>query len=100
MLFRSDITLVKDYQLGKPLPRSRWAGATSPTLVMDGGKSPAWLRNAARALTDVLPNASHRTLPGQTHMISAKAHVSPLVEFFRDSDVAQTTAASLLSRRG
>jgi pimeloyl-ACP methyl ester carboxylesterase len=94
-----DITLVKDYQLGKPLPRFRWAGATSPTLVMDGGKSPAWLRNAARALTDVLPNASHRTLPGQTHMINAEAHMSPLVEFFRDSDVAQTTAASSLSRR-
>jgi hypothetical protein len=48
---------------------------------MDGGKSPAWLRNAARALAEVLPNATHRTLPGQTHMIDAKAHVAPLVEF-------------------
>jgi hypothetical protein len=48
---------------------------------MDGGKSPAWLRNAARALSEVLPNASYRTLPGQTHMINAKAHVAPLVEF-------------------
>ena len=54
-----------------------------PTLVMDGGKSPAWMRNAARALSEVLPNASYRTLPGQTHMINAKAHVAPLVEFLR-----------------
>jgi pimeloyl-ACP methyl ester carboxylesterase len=76
-----DLAFVKDYQAGKPLPRSRWTGATSPTLVMDGGKSPAWLRNAARALSEVLPNASYRTLPGQTHMINAKAHVAPLVEF-------------------
>jgi pimeloyl-ACP methyl ester carboxylesterase len=76
-----DLAFVKDYQAGKPLSRSRWTGATSPTLVMDGGKSPAWLRNAARALSEVLPNANYRTLPGQTHMINAKAHVAPLVEF-------------------
>jgi len=78
-----DLACVKDYQTGKPLPRSRWSGATSPTLVMDGGKSPVWLRNGARALSEVLPNASYRTLPGQTHMINAKAHVAPLVEFLR-----------------
>ena len=95
-----DLAFVKDYQVGTPLPRSRWTGATAPTLVMDGGKSPAWLQNAAQALAQVLPNATHRTLPGQTHMINAKAHVSPLVEFFRDNEVAQTTVASSLSRRG
>ena len=77
-----DITLVKDHEQGKPLPRSQWTGATSPTLVMDGGKSPAWMRNAMRALAGVLPRATYRTLPGQTHMINAKAHVAPLVEFF------------------
>jgi pimeloyl-ACP methyl ester carboxylesterase len=76
-----DLAFVKDHQAGTPLSRSRWTGATVPTLVMDGGKSPAWLRNAARALAQVLPNARYRTLPGQTHMINAKAHVAPLVEF-------------------
>ena len=88
-----DLAFVKDHQVGKPLPRSRWIGATMPTLVMDGGKSPAWLQNAARAVAEVLPNATHRTLPGQTHMISAKAHVPPLVEFFG------LTEASWPSRR-
>jgi pimeloyl-ACP methyl ester carboxylesterase len=77
-----DLAFVKDYQAGKPLPRSRWTGATTPTLVMDGGKSPAWIRNSARALAEGLPNASYRTLPGQTHIVNAKAHVAPLVEFF------------------
>jgi len=82
-----DLAFVKDYQAGKPLSRSRWTGATSPTLVMDGGKSPAWLRNAARALSEALPNASYRTLPGQTHMINAKAHVAPLVEFLGSTNM-------------
>ena len=77
-----DITLVKDYERGTALPSNQWSGATMPTLVMDGGKSPAWMRNAMRALTGVLPNATYRTLPGQTHMIGAKAIMPPLVEFF------------------
>jgi pimeloyl-ACP methyl ester carboxylesterase len=78
-----DITLVQDQEKGTPLPATKWAGATMPTLVMDGGKSPKWMRNAMRALAQVLPNAKYRTLEGQTHMINAKAHVPPLVEFFK-----------------
>jgi hypothetical protein len=91
-----DITLVKDHEQGKPLPRTQWAGATSPTLVMDGGKSPAWMRNAMRALADVLPRATYRTLPGQTHMINAKAHVAPLVEFFAPAAVEFVTSRSTI----
>lgn len=78
-----DITIVRDYEKGEPLPTGRWTRVVVPTLVMDGGKSPAWIRNAMRQLAGVLPNASYRTLPGQTHMIQAKAHVQPLLEFFR-----------------
>jgi hypothetical protein len=55
---------------------------TARTLVMDGGKSPAWMRNAMRALAGVLPNATYRTLEGQTHMVKANAHDPALVEFF------------------
>lgn len=77
-----DITIVKDNQQGAPLSRGRWTGATSPTLVIDGGKSPAWMRNAARALADALPNATYRTLPGQTHMVKPTALGPALVEFF------------------
>jgi hypothetical protein len=51
---------------------------------MDGGKSPAWMRNANHALASVLPNAQYRTLEGQTHMLKAKAHAPVLVEFFKD----------------
>src|SRR5690606_3995409 len=68
-----DAAVLGDVVSGKPLPRSRWAGVTMPTLVIDGGKSPVWIRSGARALADVLPNAQHRTLAGQTHMVKPQA---------------------------
>jgi len=40
------------------------------------------MRNATRALAGVLPNATYRTLDGQTHMVKPKALAPPLVEFF------------------
>lgn len=52
---------------GAPLPAGRWASVRIPALVMDGGASPPWQRNAVGALVDVLPNATRRTLPGQGH---------------------------------
>lgn len=78
-----DFAIVGPFQKGQPLPTMRWNAATMPTLVMDGGKSPAWMRNATRALARVLPNATYRTLAGQTHMVKPKALTPPLVEFFR-----------------
>jgi pimeloyl-ACP methyl ester carboxylesterase len=77
-----DFSIVGPYQKGQPLPATRWNGATMPTLVMDGGKSPAWMRNATRALAGVLPNATYRTLARQTHMVKPKALAPPLLEFF------------------
>jgi len=74
---------VQDNQRGQPLPAGRWAAATMPTIVVAGGKSPVWMRNAMRALADVLPKAAHHTLKGQTHIVKAKAHVPLLLEFFK-----------------
>jgi pimeloyl-ACP methyl ester carboxylesterase len=53
-----------------------------PTLVVGGGKSPTWLRHGVRALADVLPNAQHRTLEGQTHLVKPAALAPVLTEFF------------------
>lgn len=78
-----DGAIVHDNQRGKPLPASRWATVTAPTLVMDGGKSPLWMRRGNRALALVLPKAQYRTLDGQTHMLKPKAHAPTLVEFFK-----------------
>jgi pimeloyl-ACP methyl ester carboxylesterase len=80
-----DGAIVRDYQKGQPLPAGRWAAVRVPTLVMDGGKSPQWMRHGNRALALVLPNAQYRTLSGQTHMLRPKAHAPTLLEFFTES---------------
>jgi len=86
-----DITITQENQRGKPLPSTRWAAVNVPTLVADGGKSPAWMRHGMRALADILPNAKYRTLEGQTHMVKAKAQAPVLVEFFKgESSLAQS----------
>ena len=52
-----DAEVMGDHMAGKPLP-AQWATRVAiPTLVIDGGASPAQLRNAAAAVADLLPNA-------------------------------------------
>jgi pimeloyl-ACP methyl ester carboxylesterase len=77
-----DLTIMKDYQRGQPLPTERWSKMTIPTLVMDGGKSPAWMRNGVRAAADAISSAEYRTLPGQTHMVQIRVLAPVLKEFF------------------
>jgi pimeloyl-ACP methyl ester carboxylesterase len=79
-----DGTIVGDNQRGKPLPAGRWASVTVPALVMDGGKSPAWMRQGNRSLADVLRNARYQTIEGQTHVLKPKVHAPILVEFFKE----------------
>lgn len=78
-----DTRIVQDHQQGKPLPAARWSSVAVPTLVAVGGKSPAWMQHAMDALATVVPGATRRTLPGQTHMVAAKAQAPMLVEFFK-----------------
>jgi pimeloyl-ACP methyl ester carboxylesterase len=79
-----DARSLGDTGKGRPLPADRWSGATMPTLVISGGKSPTWMQNAMRALAETLPKARHRTLEGQMHVVKAKAMAPVLVEFFGD----------------
>jgi pimeloyl-ACP methyl ester carboxylesterase len=78
---RYDFAFMAELQRGRPLPATRWSTATQPTLVADGGKSPAWMRNGCKAMSEVLPNAGYRTVPGQTHLIKAKA-LAPVIKEF------------------
>jgi pimeloyl-ACP methyl ester carboxylesterase len=78
----NDLVLVEGLRQGRPLPTDRWTTATMPTLVADGGKSPEYMRNSAAALAKVLPNARHETVPGQTHLVKAKALAPVLRAFF------------------
>lgn len=65
----NDLAIVGENQQGKALPTNRWLSANVPTVVMEGGKSPVWMRNSMKALADILPNAELKTLEGQTHMV-------------------------------
>jgi pimeloyl-ACP methyl ester carboxylesterase len=80
-----DIELVEQYQRGTALPPARWSGVRVPALVLAGGKSPAWMRNAAKALADALPRAEHRVLAGQTHMVKPGVLAPGLVDFFAEA---------------
>jgi len=77
-----DITIVERYQRGEPLPANQWTAVTQPTLVIDGGKSPEWMRNAQRAIARSVRGATTRTLAGQTHMVSATVLAPVVTEFF------------------
>lgn len=77
-----DMSIVGDKQRGTPLPTDSWPGVTQPVLVLDGGKSPEWMRNGVRACADALTNAEYRTLPGQTHMIKPAALAPVLAEYW------------------
>jgi pimeloyl-ACP methyl ester carboxylesterase len=79
---RRDFAFMAELQRGRPLPETRWSTATMPALVADGGKSPDWMHHGNRALADVLPNATYRTIPGQTHLVKATALAPVLREFF------------------
>jgi pimeloyl-ACP methyl ester carboxylesterase len=77
-----DGEIMGDTQLGRPLPAARWPGTKVRTLVIVGGKSPAFFHNGTRMLVDLLPDAEHRVLDGQTHMVKAKALAPVLIEYF------------------
>ncbi|OKK06671.1 hydrolase [Streptomyces sp. CB03234] len=67
------------------VPTERLATVTTRVLVIDGGASPSWLRDAARTVAHALPNARHSTLTGQTHAVAPQVLAPPLTDFFRES---------------
>ncbi|MEW6059416.1 MAG: alpha/beta hydrolase [Actinomycetota bacterium] len=77
-----DGAIMGDTMWGKPLPTERWSSVAIPTIVMDGGDSPQWQRNAVQALVEILPGARHRTLEGQTHSAAPEVLARALKEFF------------------
>jgi pimeloyl-ACP methyl ester carboxylesterase len=66
---------------GTPRPLRRWASVEVTSLLIEGGASPDWRRNAVRALADVLPDVRHRTLEGQDHGPDPKV-LGPVLEAF------------------
>ncbi len=82
-----DLSLVVPRSQGRPDAPATWAGVRQPVLVLAGGKSPEYLRNAQASLAAALPDGRCEVLPGQTHMIKAAA-TAPAVAAFLTSPVA------------
>lgn len=76
-----DTALLMPYWTYSPPPAGSWANARMPVLDVGGGKSDAWMQNAQIAISRVLPNATHKTLPGQNHMVAATA-IAPMIKDF------------------
>jgi pimeloyl-ACP methyl ester carboxylesterase len=67
------------------VPTERAASLTVPTLILAGEASDPPTHATARRLADAIPNAQHRTLEGQTHVVAAEALAPALVEFFNST---------------
>jgi pimeloyl-ACP methyl ester carboxylesterase len=78
-----DGLVMGDLTSGRPLPASKWKNVTIPTLVLDGGNSPAYMHHSAEAVTSLLPNAAHRRLEGQDHGAAVDVLAPVLVQFFK-----------------
>ena len=64
------------------LPAALLARITQPTLVLNGGDSPAWMGSAGKAVAEAVPGAVHRVLEAQAHNAAPRAIVPELLEFF------------------
>lgn len=77
-----DGEIMGDTMRGNPAALARFAGITTPTLVMVGGNSPPYQQNAVEALAKLLPNGYYRSMAGQDHGIAPEVLAPALVEFF------------------
>ncbi|MFE2292700.1 alpha/beta fold hydrolase [Streptomyces sp. NPDC059452] len=79
-----DIAVMGDTRRGVPLTAGEWSPATMPTLVLTGSKSPDGFRHAARAVTEVLPDARHEVVPGLNHgaVVMAPRKLAPSLVAF------------------
>ncbi|MCP2291602.1 alpha/beta fold hydrolase [Nocardia amikacinitolerans] len=62
-----DWAVMRPYMRGEKLRAADWSGVTVPTLVIAGADSAALLKNGAKAITAVLPDAEHRELAKLSH---------------------------------
>jgi pimeloyl-ACP methyl ester carboxylesterase len=76
-----DTALVYPFWTYRDIPPNRWPNATMPVLCIGGSKSDGWMQNAQRAIAANLPNATHRTLEGQNHMVAPTA-IAPMIKEF------------------
>ena len=82
----ADHAVMGDTLRGRPLERQPWSRIATPTLVLDGGKSPRTVALAADQLSDRLPIGTRRTLAGQSHNISMAVLGAAIRDFAMSAD--------------
>jgi pimeloyl-ACP methyl ester carboxylesterase len=78
-----DAQVVGKNCFGDPMDTEQWAPIELPVLVVNGGKSPGWMKTSTRALAAAVPGAGHTEVPGQNHVIRASAIAPVIAEFCR-----------------
>jgi pimeloyl-ACP methyl ester carboxylesterase len=78
---------------GFRIPRSSFAFIRVPALVMNGAKTDARLKEAARAIAQAIPGAQHNELAGQTHNVKP-AVLTPAVAAFLTASIATIPSRS------
>ncbi|TDD76749.1 alpha/beta hydrolase [Actinomadura darangshiensis] len=76
-----DSAVMDDAGTGAALPADLLGRVAVPALVVDGGGSPAWMRDTAVRAAELLPAGTHRTLDGQTHDVDPAVLAPVLAEF-------------------
>jgi pimeloyl-ACP methyl ester carboxylesterase len=65
----------------RSMPTGLLAAVTVPALVITGEQSPPFLRNAAQAAAEKMPNGRLAVLPGQSHDLNPDATAPVMAEF-------------------
>jgi pimeloyl-ACP methyl ester carboxylesterase len=78
-----DAAVMANTMPGRPLPVARWASVPVPTLVIDEQHSATYLRHAAEALAQILPNVQLHTLNPDGPAAAPEDIAPVLAEFFR-----------------
>lgn len=81
-----DWAIMGSFMTGQPLRAADWVNVTVPTLVISGEKSGPLLRTAARAITEVLPNARHEEVAKLSHNPNVELLVPISGAFLVDAD--------------
>jgi len=76
-----DHATMNGWLTGTPLAAEPWVSLPTPTLVIEGARSPASLKAASAQLAERLPHARRCTLPGQAHDPAPEA-LAPVITGF------------------
>lgn len=76
-----DFEVMGDFDRGGTIPEDLVRAIDIPTLVLAGGASPAFFRDTAARIAEILPDGTHTILEGQDHGAPAGV-VAPVVAAF------------------